>query len=285
MTEEHARSHLQLGSLNERASASTLMQRSNGSSASGAGDGAAARRLFVMGVLGAVALLVVVVGLVSVFASGALPWLVGTIVVVATVGVVVLGLHAGGHGWFVPLPVLVLAGAWALTGSAGNWTSGVAWTLAALAFISAASGRRLDHPGYRLPPRSGNGDRGRVAHGGRRHDAEPIGPYRHRTGQQRDLDSRIPKRPTTGGRAYPRRAGGRRAAARLVRGRKRPGARRPGLYKPRKGGTVTAAILVIVAVVLVGLIVLAAVSIKIVREYQRVVLFRLGRASGARGPG
>ena len=47
----------------------------------------------------------------------------------------------------------------------------------------------------------------------------------------------------------------------------------------------TAAIIAIVAVVLVGLIVLAAVSIKIVREYQRVVLFRLGRASGARGPG
>jgi len=48
---------------------------------------------------------------------------------------------------------------------------------------------------------------------------------------------------------------------------------------------VTAAILVIVAVVLVGLIVLAAISIKVVREYQRVVLFRLGRASGPRGPG
>ncbi len=47
----------------------------------------------------------------------------------------------------------------------------------------------------------------------------------------------------------------------------------------------TALILVIVAVVVVGLIMLAAVSIKIVREYQRVVLFRLGRASGARGPG
>jgi membrane-bound ClpP family serine protease len=154
MTEEHARSHLQLGSFNERASASTLMQRSNGSSASGAGDGAAARRLFVMGVLGAVALLVVVVGLVSVFASGALPWLVGTIVVVATVGVVVLGLHAGGHGWFVPLPVLVLAGAWALTGSAGNWTSGVAWTLAALAFISAALAAVLIIPAiaYRHAP-------------------------------------------------------------------------------------------------------------------------------------
>jgi regulator of protease activity HflC (stomatin/prohibitin superfamily) len=48
---------------------------------------------------------------------------------------------------------------------------------------------------------------------------------------------------------------------------------------------VTTAILVIVAVVLVAVIVLAATAIKVVREYQRVVLFRLGRASGARGPG
>ena len=47
----------------------------------------------------------------------------------------------------------------------------------------------------------------------------------------------------------------------------------------------TTAILVIVAIVIVGLIILAAISIKIVREYQRVVLFRLGRAIGARGPG
>ena len=47
------------------------------------------------------------------------------------------------------------------------------------------------------------------------------------------------------------------------------------------------AILVIVAIVLVAAIVLAVLSmaIKVVREYQRVVLFRLGRASGARGPG
>ena len=42
----------------------------------------------------------------------------------------------------------------------------------------------------------------------------------------------------------------------------------------------TTAILVLVAIVIIGLIVLAAVSIKIVREYQRVVLFRLGRAVG-----
>ena len=46
----------------------------------------------------------------------------------------------------------------------------------------------------------------------------------------------------------------------------------------------TTAILVVVAIVIIGLIVLAAVSIKIVREYQRVVLFRLGRAVGALGP-
>ena len=42
-------------------------------------------------------------------------------------------------------------------------------------------------------------------------------------------------------------------------------------------------ILLAVAVVLLVLLVRAAV--KIVREYQRVVLFRLGRSVGARGPG
>ena len=45
------------------------------------------------------------------------------------------------------------------------------------------------------------------------------------------------------------------------------------------------ALLVVIAIVLVAAVVLAAISIKVVREYQRVVLFRLGRASGARGPG
>ena len=44
-------------------------------------------------------------------------------------------------------------------------------------------------------------------------------------------------------------------------------------------------VLAVLGIVLVALVVLAAVSIKVVREYQRVVLFRLGRASGARGPG
>ncbi|HTV11712.1 MAG TPA: SPFH domain-containing protein [Acidimicrobiales bacterium] len=41
----------------------------------------------------------------------------------------------------------------------------------------------------------------------------------------------------------------------------------------------------IVGVVVVLGLVTATMAIKIVREYQRVVLFRLGRASGARGPG
>jgi regulator of protease activity HflC (stomatin/prohibitin superfamily) len=46
----------------------------------------------------------------------------------------------------------------------------------------------------------------------------------------------------------------------------------------------TAAV-VIIAIVVVAALVLGALSIKIVREYQRVILFRLGRAVGARGPG
>jgi regulator of protease activity HflC (stomatin/prohibitin superfamily) len=45
------------------------------------------------------------------------------------------------------------------------------------------------------------------------------------------------------------------------------------------------AILIALIVVVVAVLAGAATSIKIVREYQRVVLFRLGRSSGARGPG
>jgi len=45
------------------------------------------------------------------------------------------------------------------------------------------------------------------------------------------------------------------------------------------------ALVVVVAIIVVAALVLGALSIKIVREYQRVILFRLGRAVGARGPG
>jgi membrane-bound ClpP family serine protease len=88
---------------------------------------------------------------VSLFASGALPWLVGAILVVAASGVVVLGVHAGGHGWFVPIPVLVLAGAWAFMVSDGSWASAAAWALAAVAMFSAALAAAFVLPaiGYR----------------------------------------------------------------------------------------------------------------------------------------
>jgi regulator of protease activity HflC (stomatin/prohibitin superfamily) len=45
------------------------------------------------------------------------------------------------------------------------------------------------------------------------------------------------------------------------------------------------AVIVAVAVVIVAVLAGAAAGIRIVREYQRVVVFRLGRSSGARGPG
>src|SRR5579875_2378518 len=45
------------------------------------------------------------------------------------------------------------------------------------------------------------------------------------------------------------------------------------------------AVYIAIAVVVVALLGAAAAGVKIVREYQRVVLFRLGRSVGARGPG
>jgi membrane-bound ClpP family serine protease len=156
MSEQNLRSHLQLGELNERASAaaSALLQKTTGAQAPELRHLALARRLFVTAALAVLGLVVGALVLVSVLASGALPWIVGTILVLAVVGVIVLGFHAGGHGWFVPLPVLVLAGAWALTVSAGGWASAAAWVLAALAFLSAAVAAVLVVPAiaYRHAP-------------------------------------------------------------------------------------------------------------------------------------
>jgi regulator of protease activity HflC (stomatin/prohibitin superfamily) len=47
---------------------------------------------------------------------------------------------------------------------------------------------------------------------------------------------------------------------------------------------VTAGLVIVIAVVALGLIILMS-AVRIVREYQRLVLFRLGRSLGARGPG
>jgi hypothetical protein len=139
MNDENLRSQLQVGELGERASsaASALLGKATLATAPDLRHIAVARRLSVVAALAALVLVVGGTFAVSVFASAALPWIVGTVLVAAVVGVIVLGLHAGGHGWFVPLPVLVLAGAWALVVSAGQWTSPAAWALAALAFVSA----------------------------------------------------------------------------------------------------------------------------------------------------
>jgi membrane-bound ClpP family serine protease len=156
MNEQHLRSHLQLGELNQRASAaaSALLQKTTEAKAPDLHHIAVARRLFVAAGLATLGLVVGAILVVSFLASGALPWIVGTVLVLATVGVIVLGFHAGGHGWFVPLPVLALAGAWALTVSAGSWSSAAAWVLAVLVFAGAAVGAVLVVPAisYRHAP-------------------------------------------------------------------------------------------------------------------------------------
>jgi len=96
-----------------------------------------ARRLFVTVVVPVFAALAAAVLLVALVAAGALPWIVGSVLALAVTGVIVLGIHAGGHGWFTPIPVVVLAAAWAATVSAGTWWSAAAWLLAATAFIGA----------------------------------------------------------------------------------------------------------------------------------------------------
>jgi membrane-bound ClpP family serine protease len=156
MSDEHLSSHLQLGELNQRASAaaSALLQKTTEAQAPDLRHIAIARRLFVAAALAVLGLVIGVILVAAFLASGALPWIVGTVLVLATIGVIVLGIHAGGHGWFVPLPVLVLAGAWALTVSSGSWASAAAWVLAALAFATAAVAAVLVVPAiaYRHAP-------------------------------------------------------------------------------------------------------------------------------------
>lgn len=112
------------------------------------------RSLLIGVAAGTVALLVAGITLLSLFASGALPWFVGVVLAAAVVGVIVAGFHAGGHGWLVPIPVLVLAVAWAVAASAGGVTSGLAWSFAALAFGGAMGGIALVVPAipYRHAP-------------------------------------------------------------------------------------------------------------------------------------
>jgi membrane-bound ClpP family serine protease len=96
-----------------------------------------ARRVLLAAAFGALVLLVGVVLLLSAFAGGALPWFVGVVLAAAVAGAIVAGLHAGGHGWFVPVPVVALAVAWGISASAAGAGSALSWCFAALTLLSA----------------------------------------------------------------------------------------------------------------------------------------------------
>src|SRR5215217_359510 len=51
------------------------------------------------------------------------------------------------------------------------------------------------------------------------------------------------------------------------------------------GGTVIAVVLIVILVAAVGAIVLAGASVRVLREYERAVVFRLGRVIDEKGPG
>ena len=115
------------------------------------------RWVFLLSVGAALTVPVVAVTLVAVLASSALPWAVGAVLGAALFGVVVAGIHAGGHGWLVPLPVLALAAAWAVAGSNRGWSAGLAWALAAVTLLGALGAAGLVLPALawrRMPGRA-----------------------------------------------------------------------------------------------------------------------------------
>ena len=148
MTDANFRSRFPAGKLDDRASPVTSGGRGRPTDMTAAElrHMAVARRLLVTTVVAVFALLAVAVLVVSIVAAGALPWMVGAVLALAVLGVIVLGVHAGGHGWFVPIPVLVLAAAWAVAVSAGSWRSPAAWVLAVLAFLGAVPAAALVLP-------------------------------------------------------------------------------------------------------------------------------------------
>jgi membrane-bound ClpP family serine protease len=105
-----------------------------------------ARRLSVAAGAAGLALVVGLVVSLGLLAAAALPWVVGALLLLAVAGAIVAGLHAGGHGLLVPVPVVVLAGAWGLVVAGSGWSSPGAWALAALAFACALFGALLVLP-------------------------------------------------------------------------------------------------------------------------------------------
>ncbi len=84
-------------------------------------------------VMGAVAF-----ALATVADPAGLRWGTAAILLALLVGTGLLCAHAGGHAWFVPLPALVLAVAWAFTASAHSSEAG--WWLVALSALACAGG-------------------------------------------------------------------------------------------------------------------------------------------------
>ena len=186
MTEEHLRSHLQLGELNQRASAATsaLLQKANTADAPDLRHLALARKLFLGLVLGTLGLVIGAVLLVSFLASGALPWIVGSILVVA---------DRRSHHSRAPCrrPRLVrpaarpgpggsmgvdrIGGRLDLCGRLGTRRAG-------LHERGAGGGPR--GPCHRLPSRPVDGQRPGCPCRCRRHNPEPSGPDGQSSGQQ-----------------------------------------------------------------------------------------------------
>jgi hypothetical protein len=94
------------------------------------------RRVTALSALGLLAALVVAVLVVADAATPALPGLTAAILGALVLGTFALGIHAGGHGWFVPLPAAALAAGWAVVASSGRWAGALAWLLAAGAVVA-----------------------------------------------------------------------------------------------------------------------------------------------------
>ncbi len=230
MTDANFRSHSPAGQRDDRASA----RRRNISkiAPSELRHVIVARRLFISAVASVFAGLAAAVLVVSLAAAGALPWIVGSVLALGVAGVIVLGIHVGGHGWLGPVPVVVLAAAWAGTISAGSWWSPVAWLLAAMAFLGALLVAALVLPAiayrrYRLAGSPGGaaalpGSRTGVA-------VTAAGPDRSRPGPQRNLGSPICERSLARWRSCARHTSRGCAPSGVVRGRQHPRARRLGL--------------------------------------------------------
>src|SRR5437899_6189132 len=61
--------------------------------------------------------------------------------------------------------------------------------------------------------------------------------------------------------------------------------RRGGACSNERGQRMTTGLIVVLAIVGFFVLIVLPMSVRIVREYQRLVLLRLGRSLGARGPG